>query len=54
MKRELKNLAIVLSFLALGSCSNEEDFTDNKNTQELNRISQKDEKSILKENLLLA
>lgn len=49
MKRKLKNLAIVLSFLALGSCSNEEDFTDNKNAQELNRISQKDEKSILKE-----
>jgi hypothetical protein len=49
MKKELKNLAIVLSFLALGSCSNEKDFTEDKNALELNRISQKDEKSILKE-----
>lgn len=49
MKREIKNLAIVLSLLTLISCSSEEDFTEHTHSLELNRTSQKDEKSILKE-----
>lgn len=49
MKRESKKLAFVFSILALSSCSTEEDFTENKTVQELDKISPKDEKSILKE-----
>ncbi|MEZ0007363.1 hypothetical protein ABH942_002744 [Flavobacterium sp. 28YEA47A] len=54
MKRESKKLAFVFSILALSSCSTEEDFTENKTVQELNKISKKDEKSILKEEFALS
>ncbi len=49
IKRESKKLVLVLSILAFGSCTTEEDFTESENAQELSGISQKDEKSILKE-----
>lgn len=49
MKRESKKLVFVFSILALSSCSTEENFSENKTAQEFDRISQKDEKSILKE-----
>ena len=42
-------IAIVLSSFILGSCSNEENFSVDKNLQEINQNPEKTQKSILKE-----
>lgn len=49
MKKNLKNLAFVLLLLTLNSCSDEESLTERQNNSTQNKISSKDEKSILKE-----
>lgn len=54
MKRKLKNSTIILSFFLLAACSTEENFTEDKNTQELSHASQKDEKSTLKETFAIS